>query len=118
VVMKTNAVQQVSLLSEIPRPIFISVGSLIPRKNMKVLVEAFNVFSKASSGSLVILGGGPEMEKLRSVSCRSIFLQGNVDNVRDYLAGCDYFVSTSLAEGLPNTVLEALAMGLPAILSD
>ena len=42
----------------------------------------------------------------------------NVDNVIDYLQISDVFVSAALSEGLPNTVLEAMACGLPTILSD
>lgn len=101
-----------------PKPIFVSVGSLIPRKNMHLLVEGFRSLPDSEKGSLVILGDGPLMESLQAKACSRVHLLGNVDNVADYLAGSDCFVSASLSEGLPNTVLEALASGLPVVLSD
>lgn len=100
------------------RPVFISVGSLIPRKNMQLLIRAFNDLPEEVRGSLLILGEGPLMGELKSEAVRDVRLPGSVNNVADYLSEADYFVSTSLSEGLPNTVLEALASGLPVILSD
>jgi len=106
-------------LQEFEKPVFISVGSLIHRKNMGFIVEAFNQYKTDNKGSLVILGDGPEMSTLiGSVRSPSIHFKGNVSNVAEYLESSDYFISASLSEGLPNTVLEALAAGLPVLLSD
>ena len=41
-----------------------------------------------------------------------------VDNVEQYLMAADGFISTSLSEGMPNSVLESLAWGVPVIISD
>jgi glycosyltransferase involved in cell wall biosynthesis len=101
-------------------PIFITVNNLVRRKNTKLLIEAFCLWKSQSNanGSLVILGDGEERPYLEKISCGAIHFMGNVPNVVDYLASADYFMSASLAEGLPYTVLEALASGLPVILSD
>ncbi|EKE85196.1 glycosyltransferase [Idiomarina xiamenensis] len=107
-----------SVLKEYAKPIYVSVGSLIPRKNMSFIIKAFSSLPEKQRGSLVILGDGPQKEQLESLRVKGVILPGNVSNVADYLAGADYFVSASLSEGLPNTVLEALASGLPAILSN
>jgi glycosyltransferase involved in cell wall biosynthesis len=58
-----------------------------------------------------------ELESKYGIDSRIRFL-GRVSNVQEYLQASDYFVSASLAEGLPNAVLEALACGLPCLLSD
>lgn len=101
-------------------PVYVTVGSLIPRKNVKMLIQAFNQWKQdaGSSGSLVIVGDGFERQSLEALAGEDILFTGNVDNVADYLASADYFVSASLSEGLPNAVLEALSFGLPIILSD
>ena len=105
---------------ELKPPVFLSMGSLIPRKNMELLVKAFVQFSNFNSGTLLILGDGRNMEKLKSIASTStsVIFAGQVDNVVEYLSKADYFVSSSFSEGLPNSVLEALSAGLPAILSD
>lgn len=107
----------VGWLSELPRPIFVTVGSLIPRKNVKFLIEAFDS-CRQNKGSLIVVGDGKLLEEFKSLEVSGVHFVGSVDNVADYLAASDYFVSSSLSEGLPNTVLEALSAGLPSILSD
>lgn len=97
--------------------VFISVGSLIPRKNMSYILAAFE---KAKINShLYVLGDGVEYDLLKSkFTYSTISFEGNVDNVKSYLDKADIFISSSLSEGLPNTVLEALASGKVCYLSD
>ncbi|WP_019571816.1 glycosyltransferase family 4 protein [Thioalkalivibrio sp. ALMg3] len=98
--------------------VLLSVGSLIPRKDMLTAVEAYQAARLGPNARLVVLGGGPLEGELRSLADETVVLKGHVDNIKDYLNAADVFVSSSLAEGLPNTVLEAMASGLPCILSD
>ena len=58
------------------------------------------------------------MSELKSISGESCLLLGSIENVDAYLKSADFYISASYAEGLPNTVLEAMASGLPCILSD
>jgi glycosyltransferase involved in cell wall biosynthesis len=106
--------------SDFEAPIFLTVGSLIPRKNTRLVIQAFCLWKSLTqgNGSLVVLGDGLERKQLERMACGSVHFMGNVSNVADYFATADYFVSASFSEGLPNTVLEALAAGLPAILSN
>jgi glycosyltransferase involved in cell wall biosynthesis len=97
--------------------IYITVGSLIPRKNIKTIVHGFNLLNDKNS-LLLVVGDGTEKKELQLISTKNVRFIGNVDNVVEYLQVSDCFISASLAEGLPNTVLEAIACGLPAILSD
>ncbi|MBN1435195.1 glycosyltransferase family 4 protein [Candidatus Fermentibacterales bacterium] len=105
-------------VADLERPVFVSVGNLIPRKNTCFLVGAFESYAKRGSGSLLVLGDGPLMTALRSRGSSRVRLEGNVGNVPDYLAASDCFVSASLSEGLPVAALESLAAGLPLLLSD
>jgi glycosyltransferase involved in cell wall biosynthesis len=69
---------------------------------------------------LVFLGDGELGSSVREKAAeyKNLLCKGRVYNVLDYLRAADFFVSASQAEGLPNTVLEALACGLPVLLSD
>ena len=97
---------------------FVSVGSLIPRKNMGYIASVFCGFDK--SLNLTILGDGPdrlELEKIAS-KCTNIDILGHVSDVHNHLSSCSAFISSSSSEGLPNTVLEALSLGIVCYLSD
>jgi len=99
------------------KKIFITVGGLISRKDTETLIKGFLLYNKNDS-LLLIAGDGPEKESLKRLADESIIFLGNISNVVDYLQLSDCFISSSLAEGLPNTVLESMACGLPVLLSD
>lgn len=99
--------------------IFVSVGALSTRKDPTTVARGFLESDVSENGTLVFLGDGDKRGALESVASGddTIRLEGHVDNVAEYLQAADYFVSASTAEGLPNTVMEALASGLPVCLS-
>jgi glycosyltransferase involved in cell wall biosynthesis len=103
---------------DLNKRIFITVGNLIPRKDMKTVIKGFNLFNKTNNSILLIAGEGFEMDNLKLISNDFVLFLGNVSNIVEYLQVSDFFVSASLSEGLPNTVLEAMACGLPVILSN
>ena len=99
--------------------VFLVLGSLSARKNVGIIIQAF-LHSKIKNYKLFIVGPGPEraaLEKLAEGNADIIFT-GFTSIPLKYLQASDILVSSSLNEGLPNTVLEAMACGLPAILSD
>lgn len=100
------------------------VGRFHPCKNHGFLMEVFAaVCEKHPDSRLLLLGEGSGMEEIRKkaeelgVLDRVDFL-GNRANVADYYQAMDCFVFPSLYEGLPGTVLEAQAAGLPCVVSD
>lgn len=99
--------------------IIVSVGALIPRKQPELLIQGF-LASNAKNTILIILGEGTLLETCQELAKNSSQIQfrGQVSNVVDYLKVADYFISASLSEGLPNSVIEALACGVPVCLSD
>ena len=99
--------------------VLISVGSLSNRKDPITVITAFQK-ANLSDAILLFLGDGDSRGKCESVANGNpnIRFMGNVDNVQEYLCVSDYFLSASVAEGLPNSVLEAMASGLPCLLSD
>ncbi|MGR5094952.1 glycosyltransferase [Vibrio maritimus] len=97
----------------------ITVGSLIPRKNMGLLVNLSRCLDELGfQHELTVLGDGPLLKSLESNKSCNVKFYGSVSNVDDYLAKSDFFLSSSLSEGLPNTVLEAISFGIPVVLSD
>lgn len=98
------------------KKIFICVGSLIKRKNNRILVETFS--KHRTKDILLFAGEGPDLNELKSIAASNIIFLGNISNIPKYLQASDVLVSASLAEGLPNTVLEGMACGLPVVLSN
>ncbi len=97
--------------------VFLSLGSIIKRKNNDILLDYFSNCTREDL--LFIVAGDGEMldyykNKYTSPNIRFV---GRVDAL-PYLQSADYLVSASLSEGLPNTVLESIACGVPIILSD
>jgi glycosyltransferase involved in cell wall biosynthesis len=99
--------------------VWVSVGHLSERKNPMLLIDAFKDRALRED-RLIFLGNGPLEAPVRSAAkgCFNILVPGRVANVADYLHAADGFISASTAEGFPNAVLEALACGLPCVLSD
>lgn len=99
--------------------IFISVGHLASGKDPLTIIRAFKKVNLKDS-LLIFLGDGELKEECfdEIKDDSNIKLIGRVNNVHEYLGASDYFISASLAEGLPNAVLEAMACGLPCVLSN
>ena len=106
------------------RKVFLNVGRLAPEKGQEYLIRAFAVVhEKIPDSCLVIAGGGPLHEQL---SClvkelhlsEAVLFTGNVPDPEHYMARADVFVLSSLVEGMPNVVLEAMQAGLPVIATE
>lgn len=99
--------------------VLVTVGVLYTRKQTLALAKTF-VECNLQNVVLVVVGDGAEMNDLKEIASvnSNIKLIGKVPDPLQYYQCADMFVSASLAEGLPNTVLEAMACGLPCVLSD
>lgn len=108
--------------------IFITVGRLDPVKNHAGLIRAFGL-AVARTGRqgqrlrLVIVGEGEEGTALRRLIremglAHQILFTGKRDDVADLLITADVFVSSSVAEGISNAILEAMACARPVIATE
>lgn len=99
--------------------VFLSISSLLKRKDVETLIRGFQI-ADIKNSKLALLGDGPERPALEAIaeSSSNVEFLGNVTNVNEYLAAADFLISASLSEGLPNAVLEAMASGVPVVLSD
>ncbi len=99
----------------------ISLGRFTSLKGFDVLIEAFRrVVSEVPDAVLLIGGDGEEKGRLTKLveSYRlggNIILPGMVIEVHELLAACDLYVNSSKWEGLPMTLLEAMAHGKPMV---
>lgn len=96
---------------------FISIGRFSPEKNMEKIAEAF-VRLNADNTGLILLGDGLLYPDLKKKYGDKIIFPGFCTNVYDYLIASDYYISASDGEGMPNTLLESMTVGLPVVLSD
>lgn len=96
---------------------FIFIGRFSAEKNPQILVDAFSKLKNPDIG-LIMLGNGPLWEKLSKDKNENIIFPGFKTNVYDYLIASDYYISASDVEGLANTILESMTIGLPMLLSD
>ena len=109
------------LLLPLNKKIWVSFIGKDQRKDAKSVAMAYKKLYKEDDGNFLIFIGTGSLK----VVCENILndiddvlFTGEMDNVVQYLQVADYMISASYAEGLPNAVLEALACGLPVVLSD
>jgi glycosyltransferase involved in cell wall biosynthesis len=106
------------------RKIITSVGRLSEQKNQHVLIEAFSRIEKDFPDyELVIYGEGNLRETLEN-QIKTLKLENKVKlpgvkkNIKNEIYDCSLFVLPSLYEGMPNALMEAMALGLPVISTD
>ncbi|MFL5845436.1 MAG: glycosyltransferase [Solirubrobacteraceae bacterium] len=95
-------------------PRFLCVGSLVPRKNVMRLAEAFE---RVGRGSLVYVGDGPQ--RIDLVARPRVHLAGRVphDQVPGCIAAADVLCQPSLVEPFGQAALEAMAMGTSVVVT-
>lgn len=97
-------------------------GRLDPQKDLGTLLHTWHGLARADD-RLVLLGQGPQGSRLHRLAAELGILPvsafpGLVQDIRPYLRAADAFVLPSLAEGLSNALLEAMATALPLVVSD
>ena len=106
----------------LPRPRVIFTGRLHPQKNLSLLLEAWAKVVRQSEANLILVGPGNDRQRLielaasLGISDRVQFV-GAVDSPAEYLRAADIFVLPSVAEGMSNSLLEAMATALPCVVS-
>jgi len=104
-----------------PRIRFGTIGRLVPAKGHSVLIDAFaRIAGRLPEADLRIFGYGPlegEMrEQIRRLGMENrIILEGRTRDPARALSSLDIFVFSSVNEGLPLVILEAMAAGLPIV---
>jgi len=114
-------------IKQIKKPYLLYLGTIEPRKNLTMLIEAFDELKKEKSieHSLVIAGElgwktGPFLEKLKELKNRDIILTGKVtEEEKTFLyKNSDIFIYPSIYEGFGLPPLEAMSHNIPVICSN
>ncbi len=102
----------------------LNVGRLCKQKNQKLVIKAFSIFIKTNKDyKLYLCGDGPDKKKLEdyvknlNLKKNVIFFGWKKDLTKIY-SKAKLFVLTSLYEGMPNCLIEAISYGIPSISTD
>lgn len=103
--------------------VILGIGRLEPEKDFESLIKAFAMVKEKIDARLLILGEGSrraDLEKLVGEMNlqRFVDLPGFDPNPYKYLDRCDLFVLSSRWEGVPGTLIESLALGIPVVATD
>ena len=106
------------------RRVIVTAGRLSSEKNHRLLIDAFSdIAEEFPDMKLEIYGNGPLKDELQTaindtgLSDR-ISLMGRKDNIQNYTRDAELFVLPSDSEGMPNALLEAVALGIASISTD
>lgn len=107
----------------LPRPRVVFTGRLHPQKNLPMLLDAWAEVARRSAANLILIGPGTDRQALMDQAealgvADRVQFTGAVPNPADYLRAADVFALPSVAEGLSNSLLEAMASALPCVVSD
>lgn len=101
----------------------VAIGRLERVKDFETLIRAFKIVRDQKQAKLVILGEGSLRPQLTSLAgelaiAEDVYLPGFVENPYAYLGRANVVVLSSKWEGLPNVLLEALALDIPIVSTD
>lgn len=106
------------------RHVLLAVGRFDRQKGFDLLLRAFSLIAaRFPAWDLVIVGDGPERPALEQMVrdlglAQRVVLVGSAGNVGDWYRRADLYVMSSRFEGFPNTLVEAMAHGVPAVSFD
>lgn len=104
-------------------PVIIAVGRLSKEKDYETLLHAFSLVRKRVNSKLLILGEGEERVRLETIVdqlnlSEDVDMPGFVLNPFPYIAKAKTLVLTSVFEGLPNVLIQAMVLGTPVVSTD
>jgi len=106
-------------------PVILAAGRFKLQKDFPTLIEAFARLERSHRARLVILGDGPGRPALETLAARrglelgqDVLFAGYVANALPWMRRARLFVLSSLWEGLPGVLIEALAAGCPVVSTD
>lgn len=102
----------------------VTVGRMDENKNQQMILRAFaNVLPDHPEYQLILYGTGEDMPKLQALAKelevdRQVIFAGVTDHIAEKIKRAGVFVLSSDTEGMPNALIEAMALGLPVLSTD
>jgi glycosyltransferase involved in cell wall biosynthesis len=98
-------------------PLFVVLGRLVANKRVEILLRAWERVRPAIGGRLLVVGDGPERERLQALAGQGVIFAGHVDDPQKWrmLASSWLLLNASMREGWGIAVMEAAASGTPSI---
>lgn len=102
----------------------VTVGRLIPVKNHRLLIEVFAVVNRNYPDVVLDIYGDGELKKSLQNQIdtlgltEKIVLHGRINDITKHIASAKVFVLPSDLEGMPNALMEAMALGIPCVATD
>ena len=106
------------------KKIICAAGRLDDQKNFRLLIESFaDFYKKHNDFKLYIYGRGPKLIELQELTRELsvehvVFFPGFIKNIAEKMNEATMYISSSDYEGISNTMLEAMALGVPTICTD
>ena len=123
-----NGVEKISFIKNISntnREInFICICSMIKRKNLDIIFASLKELLKEFEFKIFIVGSGPLRQRYEKIikisSLNNILINDEIpkNDLFKLISTCDCLINPSFCEGMPNVVLESLAIGIPCLVSD
>ena len=102
---------------------FIVIGRLDEEKCCDQIINVFSKIPENFNVKLHFLGDGSQEEYLKELSKKlnqshRIFFKGPIANVNKEIIKADYYISASISEGMSNSLLESMSLGVPGLVSN
>ncbi len=116
-----NKVLRIS--DSIKRPVIFGAGSLFLQKGFEYLIEAVHLLNKNNVFPHLVIAGAGDPDSYRSLALKYnvekyVHFVGHRNDISELMYSADCFVLSSIDEGLPNVVLEAMSVGTAVVASD
>lgn len=106
------------------KKVILHVGRMTRQKNHAFLIDVFQrILARVPNATLILVGTGELQESIQRMieendMQNSVIMTGVRNDVSKFLSAADLFLLPSFYEGMPNTIIEAQAAGLPCVVSD